>query len=229
MSEGFLRVRLQLRAEDRFGRFISANPESETVELDNAIYAGSGQWFEYVTVAGAPTDPEPGLEADGGIEVLDCWALGTDPQVYQTVLFVEEAPEFILPEITRYRALPHRILLEDDWLRVVVTVRNWSHLKEFADGIEDTYAEFELLGTEQIDDVGFPLGGDHLKHTVYGKLTPEQLLVLEIAYRMGYFKVPQEATGKEIAERLETSQSTISERLRYAQQQLLSVLFGANP
>ncbi|WP_265109989.1 helix-turn-helix domain-containing protein [Halosolutus halophilus] len=227
MPGDFLRVRFQLRADDRLARFVGAGDRFGTIELDNAIYAGAGQWFEYLTFVGGETDPEMTLDTRSAIEVLDCWTVGGDPPVYHAVLFVDEVPEFVLSEITRCRALPHRILLEDDRLRVVATVRDWNHLKEFANDLERTYAGFELLGTEQIDDIGFPLGGNDLKHTVHGKLTPDQLLVLEVAYRMGYFRVPQEATGKEIAEQLETSQSAISERLRNAQQRLLSVLFGS--
>lgn len=228
MSGDLLRVRLQLRSDERLARFVAACESFGTAELDNAIYAGEDRWFEYLTVAttAADRDPDAALAALEGVDLLDSRAVGADPIVHHAVLFVEEGPEFVLPAITRCRALPHRILLEGERLRVIATVRDWAHLKEFADSLERSYGGFELLGTEQIDDVGFPLGGDKLKHTVRGKLSAEQLVALEVAYRMGYFQVPQEATGTDVAERLETSQSAVSERLRNAQQQLLAVLFG---
>lgn len=228
MSDDLLRVRLQLQSDERLAKFVDAREAFETIELDNAIYAGDGQWFEYLTLV-APTgdgSPESTLNALPAIEVLDSHTVGTDPPVYHTVLFVDEAAEFILSTITHDRAVPHRILLEGERLRAVVTVRDWNHLKEFADTLERIYDSFELLGTTQVGTVGFPLGGDKLKHTVRGKLTAEQLGALEVAYRMGYFRVPQEATGTDVADRLETSQSAVSERLRRAQQELFAVLFG---
>ena len=227
MSGDLLRVRLQLRPDERLARFVAADEAFEAIELDNAIYAGDGQWFEYLTLSSTgDASPESALAALPSTEVLDSRAVGPDSTVSRTILFVDEVAEFVLPTITRERAVPHRILLEDGRLRAVVTLRDWNHLKEFADTLESTYDGFELLGTAQVDTVGFPLGGDRLKHTMQGKLTAEQLLALEVAYRMGYFRVPQEATGTEVAERLETSQSAVSERLRRAEQRLLEVLFG---
>lgn len=230
MSDDLLRVRFQLRADGQLARFVDANEWFETIELDNAIYAGSGQWFEYLTLVASTADspPDSTLATLPQVEVLDSKTAGTDPPVYYAILFVDEVAEFILPTITRERAIPHRIHLTNDRLRVVVTVQDWTHLKEFADSLERTYDSFELVGTRQVDDVGFLLGGDKLKHTMQGKLTAEQLLALEVAYQMGYFQVPQAATGTEVAKELETSQSAISERLRRAQQELLAVLFGPN-
>lgn len=227
MSGDLLRVRLQLRPDERLAGFVAAREAVETIELDNAIYAENGHWFEYLTlVPAADASPESALAAIPAVEVLGDHTVGTDPPVVHAVVFVDEVTEFVLPKITRDRAVPHRIVLENDRLRAVVTLRDWTHLKEFADTLENAYEGFELLGTTQVDTVGFPLGGDKLKHTMRGKLTADQLLALEVAYRMGYFRVPQEATGTEVAERLETSQSAVSERLRRAEQRLLELLFG---
>lgn len=228
MTGDLLRVRLQLRPDERLARFVDASEAFETIELDNAIYAGDGQWFEYLTFVAQTDDasPESTLASLPTVEVLDSRRVGTDPSVYHAVLLVEEGNEFILPTITHDQAVPHRILLDRNRLRAVVTLRDWNHLKKFGDTLENAYDDFELLGTTQVETLGFPLGGDKLKHTMRGKLTDEQLLALEVAYRMGYFRVPQDATGAEVADRLETSQSAVSERLRRAQQRLFDVLFG---
>lgn len=228
MSGDLLRVRLQLQPDERLARFVDASEAFDTIELDNAIYAGDGRWFEYLTLVTSTGNASPNstLASIPAVEVLDSYTAGTDPYVYHAVLFVDECDEFILPTITHDQAVPHRILLEGARLRAVVTLRDWNHLKEFGDTLENAYDDFELLGTTQVDSIGFPLGGDKLKHTMQGKLTADQLLALEVAYRMGYFRVPQEATGAEVADRLETSQSAVSERLRRAQQRLFEVLFG---
>ncbi len=228
MSSDLLRVRFQLRLDDRLARVVDACEAFETIELDNAIYAGNGQWFEYLTLVASTADasPESSLSALQTVEVVDSRTAGTDPPIHHAVLFADEGDEFVLSTVTRGRAVPHRVLFDSDRLRAAVTLRDWNHLKEFADTLETTYDGFELLGTTQVDTVGFLLGGDRLKETVRGKLTRDQLAALEAAYRMGYFQVPQEATGTDVAERLETSQSAVSERLRRAEQRLFEVLFG---
>jgi len=59
-----------------------------------------------------------------------------------------------------------------------------------------------------------------------GKLSDDQLEVLETAYQMGYFKVPQEVTAEEIASELDISRSTLSERLRRVEHNICELLFG---
>lgn len=228
MSENLLRVRLQLRLDERLARFIRIEATFATIELDNAIYAGDGQWFEYLTLEPVDGDvsPEGELREVPGIEVLDIRTLGNAPPIYYSLLFVDEVETFLLFLTASNQAIPHRIVVDDSQLRAVVTLQDWNHLKEFADLLEETYDGFELLGTEQVETAGFPLGGEQLKHTVRGKLTTSQLMALEVAHQMGYFRVPQESTGREVADKLGISQSVASERLRHAQQRLFDILFG---
>lgn len=228
MSENLLRVRLQLRLDERLARFIRIATSFVTIELDNAIYAGDDKWFEYLTLEPADETVSPEAELGGvsGIDVLDVRTIGNAPPIYYTLLFVDEVETFLLFLIASNQAIPHRIVIDDSQLRAVVTLRDWNHLKEFADLLEETYDGFELLGTQQVETAGFPLGGEQLKHTVRGKLTNSQLMALEVAHQMGYFQVPQESTGREVADRLGISQSVASERLRHAQQRLFDILFG---
>lgn len=228
MSESLLRVRIQLQLDERIARFIPIAASFATIELDNAIYSGDDRWFEYLTLEPVDRDisPEGKLAGASGIEVLDVQTIGNAPPVYHAVIFVDEVDTFLLFVIARNRAVPHRIVLEGTQLRAVVTLRDWNHLKEFADILEDTYDGFELLGTQQVETAGFPLGGEQLKHTVHGKLTTSQLQALEVAHRKGYFQVPQQATSREVADKLGISQSAVSERLRHAQQRFFDILFG---
>lgn len=228
MSESLLRVRIQLRLDERIARFIPVATSFATIELDNAIYAGDDRWFEYLTLE--PVDRGVSPEAELGevpeMEVLDIRTVGNAPPIYHAIIFVDEVETFLLFVIARNRGIPHRVVLDGFQLRAVVTLRDWNHLKEFADVLEDTYDGFELLGTQQVETAGYPLGGEQLKHTVRGKLTTSQLRALEVAHRMGYFQVPQQATSREVADRLGISQSAASERLRHSQQRFFDILFG---
>ena len=123
-------------------------------------------------------------------------------------------------------AVPHRIHIREKQLNATVSVRDWDHLKDFADEIESTYGSFELIGTTQVDALTYPLGVDRLKYIVKEKLTEDQLTTLETSFQMGYYTVPQTATSEDVAKQLGISQSTFSTKLRNAQYNLLAVLFG---
>ena len=123
-------------------------------------------------------------------------------------------------------AIPHRIVSQNAHLNVVATVRDWTHLKEVAGTIESEHGSLELVGTTQTETIGFPLGGNKIKRNMSGKLSDKQLEVLETAYQMGYFRVPQEVTAEEIANELDISRSTLSERLRRVEHNFCELLFG---
>lgn len=108
----------------------------------------------------------------------------------------------------------------------MASVRDWNHLKEVAGAIEDEHGSLELVGTTQTESIGYPLGGNKIRQSISGKLSDEQLEVLETAYQMGYFKVPQEVTAEEIAGELDISRSTLSERLRRVEHNFCALLFG---
>jgi len=132
----------------------------------------------------------------------------------------------VLSLLTENKAIPHTIVGTDSHLDVVASVRDWTHLKEVAATIEDNHGSLELVGTTQTESIGFPLGSNKVKQSISGKLSDNQLEVLETAYRLGYFKVPQEVTAEEIAEELDISRSTLSERLRRVEHSFCALLFG---
>jgi hypothetical protein len=211
------------------GVFAVLNEESTEggrIELSSAIFAGDDEWFEFLTVVGD-------LELDPTtLRSRDCIThvqRGDVDQHYRTnhlLLRVTEPPQFIVTKLTQNNAVPHRIFLRDGYVTVITSVHDWNHVRNLADDIEDAYDTFELLGTTQIEGIGHPLGSDRISFDVHAALSTEQLRVVEAAHEMGMFEIPQEATGKEVADRLEVSQSTVSEKLRRAQQNICELFFG---
>lgn len=200
--------------------------EKGRIELSSAIFAGDDEWFEFLTVVGDPELDPPTLRSRDCITHVQ---RGDVDQHYRTnhlLLRVTEPPQFIVTKLTQNNAVPHRIFLRDGYVTVITSVRDWNHVRRLADVIEDAYATFELLGTTQIEGIGHPLGSDRISFDVHAALSTEQLRILEVAHEMGMFEIPQEATGKEVADRLEVSQSTVSEKLRRAQQNICELFFG---
>lgn len=199
------------------------------VELDNAIFAGGDDWFEYLTVVADIDIAESTLSARRLVKQVDSETSTSSVTTQNFLTLAEEPAPFVVTTLTRNRAVPHRIFLEDGSVTVVAWVQDWTHLKELADDIEVTHAGFELLQTTQVDGIGYPLGSEHLQFGIIGSLSENQLQALKVAYEMGFFEVPQEVNGKEVAAQLGISQSAVSEKLRRAHHNLCKFLFGKRP
>src|SRR5699024_10706564 len=147
--------------------------------------------------------------------------------VRRLTLVANESYPFILGLVLRREAIPNRIVLQGTEFEAIVTARNWEAFRALADELEDSLGAVELQSVSQIANPGEPLDGGRITEFVTTKLADEQLAVLETAYELGYFDVPRTASTNEIAEALDVSQSTASERLRVAERNLLTLLYGS--
>ena len=204
-----------------------------SIELDNAFYVEDGTWIESLTVsAKTDFDPESLSDSISGVQLFYTQKIptgATDVSVRRLTILANESYPFILGLILRKEAIPNRIVLQRDEFEVVATARNWEQFRVLADGIKDTLGEFDLLSVNQIDEPGEPLDSGRLKEVLATKLPADQLAVLEMAYDMGYFEVPREASATDVGDRLDIAQSTVSERLRTAERNLLELIYGARP
>lgn len=224
-----LRIEFQIQSSRELKRLSESDVDLKRIELDNAIYAGQNTWLEFLTVTPvSKIDLESELAGHPDVEIVGATTVTENSTIWYILALVEESEQFVLETIATSGAVPHRINVEGDQLEAIVSVRDWDHLKEFAEKIESTYGSFELIGTTQVADLTYPLGAGRLKHTVRGKLTEEQLHALETSFQMGYYTVPQTATSEEVAKHLDISQSTLSAKLRNAQYNLLEILFGTS-
>lgn len=196
------------------------------VELDNALFAGNGEWFEYLTATAESQVSEATLASRDIISRVDSELIEPEAPTRSFLVLVEEPTPFIVTTLTESQAVPHRVFLEHGAVTVIASVQDWTHLKDLAKIIEEEYTRFELLGTTQVQGIGYPLGSEQLQFTIRGKLSAEQLDALRVAYEMGFFEIPQEVNGKEVADRLDISQSAVSEKLRRAHKNLCEFLFG---
>jgi predicted DNA binding protein len=222
-----LRVEFQIGVSGIVSRFLGVQ-EIERVEVDNAFPLAGGDEFLFLTVQSESGLSEEGFAANlPETEVAYVSQTSVSRDSYYLGVVSSRPEPSVLSLLVEHRAIPHQVVGQNRQFEVVVTVRDWQHLKQLADVVEDVYGSLELVGTTQTDHVGFPLGSDKLRQTLSGKLSDQQLAVLETAYRMGFFTVPQEVTAADVASELGIGRSTLSERLHRVQHNLCRLLFGA--
>jgi hypothetical protein len=202
-----------------------------SIELDNAFYVEDGTWMESLTIS-TTTDFDPDeLVADiSGVDLTYSREIPTGPTdvtVRRLMVVANESYPFVLGIVLRREAIPNRLVLQGETMNLVITVRDWEQFRALADDIHDSLGQFELESMNQIESPGEPLDGGRLSEVLITKLADEQLTVLETAYNMGYFDVPRGATAQAVADRLDISQSTFSERLRTAERNLFDLIYGS--
>lgn len=151
----------------------------------------------------------------------------TERTVYRVTITAYEPYPFILGLILQRKAIPNRVVLRHRELDAVVTVREWESFRTLADEVQERFGRFELVSVNQVESPGEPLGSGRVAGLLSNELTAEQLTVLETAYSMGYFEIPRRASASEIADELDVAQSTLSERLRTAEEAMLELVYGA--
>lgn len=222
-----LRIEFQTRLAGIPAKLFNLDEQVESIEIDNALPVAGDAVFLFMTVRfDSNTSDETLSNQLSGTQVVEMLPTQVNSHTYYLALITDFSNASILSLLTENKAIPHRIIGENEHLEVIASVRDWNHLKEVASAIEEKHGSLELMGTTQTESIGFPLGGNKIKQSISGKLSDEQLDVLETAYRMGYFKVPQEVTAADIAAELDISRSTLSERLRRVEHNFCELLFG---
>jgi PAS domain S-box-containing protein len=108
-------------------------------------------------------------------------------------------------------------------LTVAVDLPSDVGIRELVELLADQYSGASLLARRErtVSD----RSGSGIRTTLGDKLTDRQLQVLMTAYLSGFFEWPREKSGKELADKLDISQSTMSRHLRVSQQKLLDIVF----
>lgn len=221
-----LRIEFQMNSAGVSSQF-NIEGQVERIEIDNALPVTGNEIFLFLTAQFVSDISEEDLSSQlPDVQIVDMTRAEVGQHMYYLGVIADLSDAFVLSLLTENRAIPHRIVGENTHIEVVASVRDWNHLKEVANAIEDEHGSIELIGTTQTESIGFPLGNDIIKHSMFGKLSSKQLEVLEMAYQMGYFKVPQTVTAKEVASELDISRATLSERLHRVEHSICKILFG---
>jgi hypothetical protein len=222
-----LRIEFQIHPAGISSQLLDIEGQVERIEIDNALPVTGNAIFLFLTAQFVSDISEESLSSQlPDIQMVDMTRAEVGQHMYYLGVIADLSDAFVLSLLTENQAIPHKIVGKNTHTEVVASVRDWNHLKEVANTIEDEHGSIELIGTTQTESIGFPLGNDKIKRSMSGKLSSEQLEVLETAYQMGYFKVPQAVTAKEVASELDISRATLSERLHRVEHSICAILFG---
>jgi hypothetical protein len=207
-------------------------PDGERIEFENAFYADEGNWIESLLVtARSPFDPESVAGELSRVELFHHERVSdssVDHASYRLTVVAQEPYPFLLGVILRGTAIPNRLQLHDSSFNGVVTVKEWETFRALAERIEEQFGQFELLRVNQVETTGEPFGSGQLGRVLRNELSQEQLTTLQTAHRLGYFDVPRRASAEDIATELGIAQSTLSERLRLAENRLFDLVFSGS-
>jgi hypothetical protein len=103
--------------------------------------------------------------------------------------------------------------------RIEVLPNGWQQTGWFAS--RDTFSKFSSFWQRNTDFQLLRLTQDGESEPPGDGLTDRQYEALRIAYELGYFDIPRQASLDDIAAELEISASSVSERLRRAQTELI--------
>lgn len=209
---------------------MSEHPDIRSIEFENAFFAADGDWIEsLLVISEREFDPEAALSSLSRLELFFSERVssdGDDRQTYRLTVVAHEPYPFLLGMILRERAIPNRLVLSSDRFAGVVTVSEWEDFQRVADEMREQYGRFELQSVNQVETTGAPLGSGEIGRVVRNELSQDQLVVLQTAHEMGYFETPRKASADDIASKLDIAQSTLSERLRLAENQLFDLVFS---
>ncbi|NHN59867.1 MULTISPECIES: helix-turn-helix domain-containing protein [Halorussus] len=191
--------------EFALGHALDAAPGVQ-VEVDR-LATHSREWvMPFVWATGGDLDAFEGALADdetvANAETLD--------RLGETALYMiewNESVERLVDAMVDEHATVQDAVADDEWFLKVRFVDD-DKLSSFRDTFE---SNFELVRKRRTNE---PRRAD------FG-LTPEQREALVVASELGYFAVPREATVEDIADRLDISTNSVSQRLRRAHDALV--------
>jgi predicted DNA binding protein len=128
-------------------------------------------------------------------------------------------------ELAKYNSWIVDSHFENGEFRVTVGVPQTTDVRNVIALIKQFYPGIQMIARTDVDREN-----PHLSDVfsdLNDQLTDRQRTALEVAYHSGYFDWPRAITGKELAERLDVTQGTVSHHIRHGEHKLLSAFFGA--
>lgn len=194
------------------------------VELERMVPRGEGKYAEFFAVYGV--DPDQVVERADEFDGLDSTTLvrHEDGGLFEFVVG-EGCPARTLAELG---ALPHRVRGVDGVGRIVAEVPPGHEATEVVSAFLDRHDSAELMGKHEKDH-STPLFSERdLEQAVDERLTDRQREVLRTAYESGYYERPRRTTGEELAAHLGISNATLSQHVRAAERNLLTIVYDAD-
>lgn len=214
-------VELEFLIQDRKIQFLEwARKTGCTVEFENVVSRPDGSIRGYFTVEGASVETILQL-ASRSPDVTDTRLVTERGEKHLFECTLTE--ESVVAQLLEFGVVPKRMSATEAAGRLVVTLPEHTVVREFVDVFDRLYPGSTLVRRQD---------AEYVAQTPYGfleelesELTRKQFEALETAFVTGYFEVPRDTTGEEVATVLGITQPTFNHHLRAAQRKLLSILF----
>jgi len=213
-------VELTLRIRNALAEYDIAEAPPDPVLLHDFVRAGDSEVIAFGTTSQAALSETREL-ADA---LPNCKSVTVTDDGAGDVAFEAEYSAF--PLVSQITALGGRIdqfLLDGVDVRVTAYFAPEVDLSRVVDAVTDRYPSADLVSkreTMRPEQAGTAVG-----ESVTADLTDRQREALRTAYLAGYFERPRDASGEEVADRLDVTNSTFSQHLRAAQAKIFARVF----
>ncbi len=213
-------VELEFTIPEVFASLDVSPVEIDPVRIENSIPIGDEEFLVYGT---ASPDAIEALKALA--ETQPQWESVTvrssgDPATFE--LRVTEQP--VLSVVASLGGYVDQAVFEDGDLHMTIHLAPSVDVRRVTDTIENAYPRANLVRRRQItrprDDE------QRTQRRLTSELTDRQRVILDAAYHAGYFELPRETTGTEMAETLGVAQPTFHQHIRKAEQKVIGALYS---
>jgi hypothetical protein len=197
---------------------VAASVPEATMKLDLQYNHGRRPLFLVTVQNCSQSDIENALTNAYDVEKWECIGQAGDTRRYQALpaLSLDEQLGEHLDDLAGLQALATADAFIE---RIDVVPDGWRQTGWFAD--RETFKRFSSFWQQNADFQLHRLTPDKDSEPAGDGLTDRQREALRIAYERGYFDIPRQASLEDVAAELDLSPSSVSERLRRAQTQLI--------
>jgi len=212
---------LEFSLSDPSYPFVEISSVGRKATLEELIPRKEGRYSEYFTVTGV--DPEDVLTFAAEYDALEAKLLEEreDTSLFEFVVDAS-CPAVCLGE---QGALPRRVESTDGEGHIEAEVPASEDASAIVEDFLDAHPSAELVRKRTQPYTTPMFGHREFQDTVEEHLTECQQEALAAAHEAGYYNIPREGDGMEIADELDICSSTLHQHLRVAEQKLVTLFF----
>jgi predicted DNA binding protein len=216
LSHASMELEVEINAPACF--FVRFVEETETSVSFGSISSTDDGWSLVFLTA---EEPELLLErAERAVSVRSAQLLEDDADGLIEVQFDDS---FIGSFLSRHGISIQRASATPEEVQITVSIPPSMSPRQALGAIQAKYPESRLLAKRDQRHAG--VSSATSSDSIFDRLTDRQREAIERAYADGYFEVPKQVTGEEIAESMDISTSTFHNHLRAAEAELFAWLF----
>lgn len=213
---------LEVEVDDPAVPCVAATAElGGAFDLEEVIPRSDGSYAEYYSIEGI--DPDDLLAYADGHDASDAQFLSReDDEGLLEIVVSADCPAMTLADAG---ALPRSVNAVRGVVRIVAELPPQYDDRDVTERLFEEYPDADLLAKREKSSFTPLFSHRELDQALERRLTERQREVLAAASRRGYYEWPREVTQEELAADLGVSTATLTEHLRAAEQELITMVF----